>query len=135
MSGRGRVARPADEMQIQIHSKQLGVGDALRAQTKSKIALAAGKYFDGNATSTVTFSRESHEIRCDCLIHLSSGVDLQASASAADARIALERATDRLEKRLRRYKRRLKTHHAKSGGRIETVTSAAYAIDNFEDER
>jgi ribosome hibernation promoting factor len=121
-------------MQIQIHGKQVDVGAALRGQTESRIAAAVGKYFDRHANGTVTYSRENHGFRCDCLVHLSSGMTLQTSSSADEARIALDQAVERLEKRLRRYKGRLKTHHAKSEGPVETVMAQAYVIDDFEDE-
>ena len=48
----------------------------------------------------------------DCMIHLDSGMALQATGDAQDPTAAFEAAAERIEKRLRRYKRRLKSHHA-----------------------
>ena len=117
-------------MHIQIHGKQVDVGSALRRATEDKITSSVGKYFDRDANATVTFSKESQEFSCDCLVHLSSGLTIQTSGAADDAHVALDLALTRLEKRLRRYKRRLKDHHAKAASQIETVTATDYVISD-----
>jgi ribosomal subunit interface protein len=117
-------------MHIQIHGKQVDLGSALRGATEEKIASSVAKYFDRDANATVTFSKESQEFSCDCLVHLSSGLTIQTSGAAADARVALDLALTRLEKRLRRYKRRLKDHHAKANSQIETVIATDYVISD-----
>jgi hypothetical protein len=45
-----------------------------------------------------------------CAVHLASGLDVQSSGSAPDAYGSVDSAIERLEKRLRRYKGRLKSH-------------------------
>jgi ribosome-associated translation inhibitor RaiA len=46
----------------------------------------------------------------DSTMHLDTGMTLQATGQAQDPQLAFEAGADRLEKRLRRYKRRLKSH-------------------------
>jgi ribosome hibernation promoting factor len=120
-------------MHTQVHGKQIDVGAALRGQTEQRLAAAVAKYFDRATSATVTFSRENHDFHCDCLVHLPSGLTLQASGSAPDAHTALEGALERLEKRLRRYKRRLRDHRTKAEDQVETVTATAYVIEDFEE--
>jgi ribosomal subunit interface protein len=117
-------------MHVQIHGKQINVGSALRGTTEEKIAASVGKYFDRNASAIVTYSRENHDFSCDCLLHLASGLTLQTSGCAEDAHIALDLALTRLEKRLRRYKRRLKDHHGGAEAQVETVIATDYVIDD-----
>lgn len=117
-------------MHVQVHGKQIDVGSALRSATEDKIAAAVVKYFDRDASATVTYSKENHEFSCDCLVHLASGLTLQTSGNAGEASVALDLALTRLEKRLRRYKRRLKDHHFKTPGQVETVIATDYVIDD-----
>jgi ribosomal subunit interface protein len=117
-------------MRIQVHGKQIDVGSALRSATEEKIAASIAKYFDRDASATATYSRQSQGFSCDCLVHLSSGLTLQTNGSADDAHVALELAITHLEKRLRRYKRRLKDHHAKARAQVETVIATDYVIDD-----
>ncbi|MFZ1991278.1 MAG: ribosome-associated translation inhibitor RaiA [Alphaproteobacteria bacterium] len=117
-------------MHIQVHGKQIDVGSALRRATEDKIAASIAKYFDGGASATVTYSRQSQDFSCDCLVHLSSGLILQANGAADEAPIALDLAITHLEKRLRRYKRRLKDHHARPRAQVETVIATDYVIDD-----
>ena len=58
------------------------------------------------------FEREGSGYRADCTVHLDTGIVLQASANEQEAKPSFDAAADRIEKRLRRYKRKLKDHHA-----------------------
>jgi ribosomal subunit interface protein len=73
---------------------------------------ALSKYFDGGYSGHVTVEKEGFGFRTECAIHLDSGITLHTEANAADAYASADQAALRIEKRLRRYKRRLKDHHA-----------------------
>jgi ribosomal subunit interface protein len=60
----------------------------------------------------VTVGKDGFGFRTECAIHLDSGVTLEAEAMAADAYASADQAAIRIEKRLRRYKRRLKDRQA-----------------------
>lgn len=117
-------------MHVQVHGKQIDIGSALRSATEESVSASVAKYFDRDASATVTYSKENHAFSCDCFLHLASGLTLQTSGIAGDAHIALDLALTRLEKRLRRYKRRLKDHHGKAEAPIETVMATDYVIDD-----
>ena len=117
-------------MRTQVHGKQIDVGSALRVATEEKVASSVAKYFDRDANATITYSKENHEFLCDCLVHLASGLTVQTSGAANDAHVARDLALERLEKRLRRYRRRLKDHHAKAQAPVETVIATDYVIDD-----
>ena len=98
-------------MQIQVVSKGIDVSEALREDIVGRVEEGVGKYFSRPGEAYVAVSRDGPLFRVDCSVHLPSGVMLQASGNNADAYKAAEAAMEHLEKRLRRYKRKLKNHH------------------------
>lgn len=98
-------------MHIQVVSKGIDVSGALREQILGRVEDGVAKYFNRPGEAYVSISREGVGFRVDCSVHLPSGVMLQAHGEAGDAYKAAEETMERLEKRLRRYKRKLKNHH------------------------
>jgi putative sigma-54 modulation protein len=99
-------------MSFRVSGKNIDVGEALRSRINDRIAEATAKYFDGGFSGHVTVGREGFGFRTECVIHLDSGIMLEAEAMAADAYASADQVAERIEKRLRRYKRRLKNHQA-----------------------
>ena len=97
-------------MPFRISGRNIDVGDALRERINRRVTDATEKYFDGGCSGHVTIGREGFGFRTECVIHLDSGTLLEAEALAADAYASADQAALRIEKRLRRYKRRLKDH-------------------------
>jgi len=97
-------------MPFRVSGKNIDVGEALRTRINTRIAEATAKYFDGGYSGHVTVGKEGFGFRTECVIHLDSGIVLEAEALAADAYASADQAALRIEKRLRRYKRRLKAH-------------------------
>lgn len=113
-------------MSLRISGKNIDVGDAFRSHVEMRLGEALAKYFDGGFAGHVVLEREGSGFRCECNLHLDSGIDLQAEGQAQEAHASFDRAAERIEKRLRRYKRRLKEHHG--GRRSEAVPAASYVI-------
>jgi ribosomal subunit interface protein len=125
-------------MPLRVSGKNLDSGEALRAQVAERVAGAIGKYFDGGFSGHVTVEKEGSGFRTDCTLHLNSGVTLQAEGSAHDAYQSSERAAERIEKRLRRYNRRLKDRSGPVNGTSRDIEIPAYVIqapDEDEDEQ
>jgi ribosomal subunit interface protein len=99
-------------MSFRVSGKNIDVGEALRARIGDRVAEVTGKYFDGGYSGHATLSKEGFGFRTECVIHLDSGIVLEAQALAADAYASAEQAAFRIEKRLRRYKGRLKDRPA-----------------------
>ena len=104
-------------MPFRVSGKNLDIGEALRTRVNARIAEATAKYFDGGFSGHVTIGKDGFGFRTECVIHLDSGIVLEADAVAADAYASADQAAERLEKRLRRYKGRLKDHQARHAGR------------------
>lgn len=115
-------------MQIRVTGKQLDVGDALAGHVEQKLQAAVGKYFDRPAEGMVVFSRDAHNFRCDSSVHLATGLTAQAQAVSTDIYAAFEQAADRIEKQVRRYKRRLKNHHQSRQKPVEIAPANAYVL-------
>lgn len=98
-------------MHVTVKGKQLDVGDALRAHVTDTLTAQVGKYFGNPLEATVVLSRDAHLYKADIQVHVGRGILVQANAEATEPYPAFEEAADRVAKRLRRHKRRLKDHH------------------------
>ena len=115
-------------MPFRVSGKNLDVGDVLRERISDRIAEAMGKYFDGGYSGHVTLEREGFGFRTECAVHLDSKVTLQAEAMAQDAYASADQAALRIEKRLRRYHRRLKDHRPERFDDRASINAASYVI-------
>lgn len=93
-------------MALRVSGKNMDVGEALRARLTERVSEVIGKYFDGGWSGHVTVSPEGSGYRSECLLHLDSGVNIQAQGTAQEANACADSAVEKLEKRLRRYKQR-----------------------------
>ncbi len=98
-------------MSLRISGKHMELGDSFRSLISSRIADAIDKYFDGGFSGHVTVEKSGSRYAADCNLHLDSGVNLQAEGRGQEPQAAFDQAAERIEKRLRRYKRRLKDRH------------------------
>ena len=120
-------------MAIKVSGKNLDIGDALRAQVEARVQGALAKYADRGGSGHVIVSRDGAGFRTECVVNLGSGMLLEASGVAADAYASFDQSALRIEKRLRRYKRRLKGRLA-DGRALPGGTETAYAIIEAPDE-
>jgi ribosomal subunit interface protein len=121
-------------MRIQISGKQMDIGDALRTHVEARLTDAVGKYFDRPVEAMVVFSRDRHEFIADSSVHLSTGMNAQAKGRADEIYASFETSVDRMEKQLRRYKRRLKDHHRSREAPIQAVGATSYILAGGEEE-
>lgn len=98
-------------MKIQITGKNLDAGDAFQTFAAERLEGMLDKYVGRELSGHVRIEKEKHNFRTQCTITLGSGLELQSRGEAPDAYASADAAFERLEKRLRRYKRRLKDHH------------------------
>ena len=113
-------------MTFRVSGKNLDIGDALRDRISDRIAETVGKYFDGGYSGHLTLARDGFGFRTECAIHLDSKITLHADGMAPDAYASADQAASRIEKRLRRYHRRLKDHRPE---RNDTRVANWAAID------
>ena len=94
-------------MRYQISGKQIDIGDALQTHVKDQLGDVISKYAERPTDAHVIFSKNAHEFVCEAIVHLSTGLTAQARGSAVEIYAAFESCSDKMEKQLRRYKRRL----------------------------
>lgn len=121
-------------MDIQVSGKNLDLGEALQTHVENRLGEGVTKYFGRGAEAFVTFSRERHSVECEMTAHLFSGVFLAAHGEADDAYSAFETALEKLEKRIRRYKRRLKNHHANGKEPLPAEQASYYTLAPLPEE-
>ena len=100
-------------MTLRVSGKSISVGEVLRGRLLERTEEVLRKYFDGNYSGHITLSKDGSGFRTDCALHLDSGIMLEADSNAADAYASADQALLMIEKRLRRYKSRLKDRSAR----------------------
>ncbi len=121
-------------MQVTVTGKQMDVGDSLRSHAEAATAAIAEKYFGKAIEAHVVFCHERHLFLSDILLHAGRGLSVQCHGQAADAYAAFDDAAERLEKQLRRYKRRLRNHHKYSKREAEPEEAIDYVLAAESDE-
>ncbi|MDZ7823990.1 MAG: ribosome-associated translation inhibitor RaiA [Ahrensia sp.] len=102
-------------MSLRVSGKHMEIGEAFQTRIVERIEEALIKYFDNRASGHVVVEKSGSRFTTDCLLHLDSGVTLQASGEGQSPDSSFDAAAEHIEKRLRRYKRRLKSHHSHGG--------------------
>ncbi len=120
-------------MHVSISAKQVKISDRLRDDVAQRLELGINKYFDRAIDAQVQFSREGSQVRSDISVHAGSGIQLQAHGVSEDLATAFDIAADRVEKRLRRYKRRLVDQHHGRKGAPDTTMAARQVVLAGED--
>lgn len=98
-------------MEINVTGRKMNVGDALTSHVEDRLESVADKYFNRTIDASTTFAKEGHTYRTHVSFHANQGINLQSRGEADDPYAAFEMAAEKVEKQLRRYKRRLKNHH------------------------
>ena len=122
-------------MRVQVSGRHVDVGEALRARIGEEISASIGRYFERGGAADVVVSRDGHGFRVDCAVNLASGQNLQSHGVGGDAPSAFSQALDKLAVRIRRYKRRLKSHStAATAKAAETAALMVLRAPGGEDE-
>ncbi|MBW7921876.1 MAG: ribosome-associated translation inhibitor RaiA [Rubellimicrobium sp.] len=120
-------------MRYQISGKQIDIGDALTSHVKSAIDEMTGKYAGRPTDATVIFSRSAYEFVCEITVHLSSGLTAQARGVASEIYAACDAGVEKMDKQLRRYKRRLKDHYKPRSQPVEVQAASQYIVAATEE--
>ncbi len=122
-------------MQLTVTGKQVDVGDALRHHIETALDAILGKYFGTAIEAHAVFAREAHLIHVELSLHIGRGIVINSGAGAADYYPAFDAAAERLAKRLRRYKRRLRDYHGKARLPVESPEVArSFVLAPFDED-
>lgn len=121
-------------MRYQISGKHIDIGNSLKTHVESILGDVVQKYAERPTDANVTFSKDRHEFVCEATVHLSTGMTVNAHGKANEIYESFDGCAQRMEKQLRRYKRRLKDHHNQRTTPIEVVGASSYILASEADE-
>ncbi|SDN78764.1 ribosomal subunit interface protein [Lutimaribacter pacificus] len=121
-------------MLYQITGKQIDIGEALQTHVKTELGSTVEKYAGRPTDANVTFSKSGHEFVCEATVHLSTGLTAQAKAHATEIYAAFDGCNEKMDKQLRRYKRRLKDHHRERSEPVELIGVSSYILASDKDD-
>ena len=115
-------------MRYQITGKQIDIGEALQTHVRTELGSTLDKYAGRPTDATVIFSKSAHEYVCEAIVHLSTGLTTQARGHSTEIYAALDQCVEKMDKQLRRYKRRLKDHHRDRSEPVELSGASSYIL-------
>lgn len=125
-------------MRYQITGKHIDIGEALQTHVRNELGEVLEKYGQRPTDGNVIFSKDAHEYVCEVVVHLSSGLNAAAKARATEIYAAFDECGEKMDKQLRRYKRRLKDHHKDRPDPVEHLMGSSYILagepDSHDDE-
>jgi ribosomal subunit interface protein len=124
----GTDSREGGDMNFQVSGRQIDIGEALQSHVRNELTSAVEKYAGRPTAAQVIFSKDAHEYCCEATVHLSTGLTAQARAYATEIYACFDQCTEKLDKQLRRYKRRLKDHHRSRIKPVESIGAASYIL-------
>ncbi|MEM9321012.1 MAG: ribosome-associated translation inhibitor RaiA [Pseudomonadota bacterium] len=115
-------------MRTKVSGRHIEIGAALQTHVEDSLGAAMEKYSGRPTDAHVIFSKSGAEFVCEANVHLSTGLNCAAKASAHDIYAAFDQCCDKMEKQLRRYKRRLKDHSRAREQPVEISEGASYIL-------
>lgn len=115
-------------MPIQLTGKNIQASEAFKDYITAKLEESLEKYIGPEISGHIRIEKERGRFRTDCSLRLKTGLLLESHGEGPDAYASADAAVERMDKRLRRYKRRLKSHHA---GRQSDNPVREFAANDF----
>ena len=122
-------------MSLQVTGKNIEVGDSFKEYVGDKLDDAIEKYVGQHLAAHIRVEKERGRFHTNCSVRLGSGLMLEAAGEGTDAYARADAAFEHLEKRLRRYKRRLKSrHHGTNATRVAPEVQVNDFVVALQDE-
>ncbi|ADP69811.1 sigma 54 modulation protein/ribosomal protein S30EA [Rhodomicrobium vannielii ATCC 17100] len=117
-------------MTIKVTGKNIDLGESLREYALNRVESALDKYSGRSVSGQISVEKNTDGFFSHCAIHLESGLDLQSTGTGVDGYASVDSAMERLEKRLRRYKRRIDDHGQGDAAALQFESAGVdYIID------
>lgn len=109
-------------MSLQVTGKNIRVGESFQSYVSDKLDGAIDKYLGQYLAAHIRVEKERGRFITSCSVRVRNGLLLESAGEGTDAYASADAAFEHLEKRLRRYKRRLKNrHHSDSTDSAEAL--------------
>jgi ribosomal subunit interface protein len=123
-----------DQMSIQVTGKNMETGDAFQTYVTDKARAVLDKYVGPEISGHIRIEKIRGQFKTNCSMRLKTGLMLEAQGVAGEPHASADAALERLEKRVRRYKRRLKDHHHGNSHNDTPFSSASDYVVQMDDE-
>ena len=125
-AARAGVSAELEDVDVRVSGRHMEIGDAFRERIEDRLAEIVGKHYDMDRTwsATVTVEKSSKRFTAECNLRLDHANTLHAEGQAHDPQVAFDEVAEKIEKRLRRHKRRLKEHRGRGGPGPEAIEMA-----------
>jgi len=121
-------------MDIRVSGHQMDTGAALQEHASDRLSSIVDKHFSRALSSSVTFGKApAGAVSADIVLHVNHGLILKSHGEAHDAHQSFDNAAEKIEKQLRRYKRRLTDRHEQAA-HAAREEEAAYTIFALAEE-
>lgn len=115
-------------MDIRVSGHQIDTGEALQGYVADRLNAMVEKYFSRALSSHVTVGKGAHgSFTSDIVTHVNKGLILKSHGDAHDVHRSFDQAAEKLDKQLRRYKRRVQDRHHQSAHSL-AEDEAAYTV-------
>ena len=119
-------------MKIDISGQNLDTGESFRDYAETNLKKSIDKYFERAIAGSVILKKSLNNFSVKIIVTLTRRTKLETSGSSSDAHAAFDIALEKAEKRLRRYKRRLKDYRSK-GDKKELIFAQETVLDSKDD--
>ena len=119
-------------MKIDISGQNLDTGESFRDYAEKNLQKSIDKYFDRAIAGSVILKKSLNTFSVKIIVTLTRRTKLETSGNSSDAHAAFDIALEKAEKRLRRYKRRLKDYRTK-GDKKELIFAQETVLDSKDD--
>ena len=120
-------------MRYKVSGIHIDVGDALTQHVETELGEVERKYAERPTDANIIFSKDATEFVCEATVHLSTGLTSQAKSHAFDIYESFEKCCNKIEKQMRRYKRRLKDHHKDRETPVDSLLASSYVLASSDD--
>ncbi len=122
-------------MKIIVQGKQVNVGSALSDYVHENVQRVIAKYFETAIDATVLFYKDSHLFCCDINVRAGQDITMRSHGEDTEPYKSFDSACDKVEKRARRNKRRLKNYrsHGKNWN-DQALVAQTFVIDASQEQ-
>ena len=97
-------------MNIKIVGKNIELGETFQAYSSARISEVLKKYSYNAVSTQITLEKRIGSFKAKLKVYLKNKIELDASGRGRDANGSYEDALSHIEKKLRRYHRKMKKH-------------------------
>lgn len=115
-------------MAIQVTGRNIETGDSFQNYVTDKARAVLAKYMGPEISGHIRIEKVRGQFHTHCSMRLRTGLRLESNGNDGDPFASAHIALERLEKRVRRYKRRLNDHHHGNGQPAQRSTPATDSV-------